>query len=54
VAPLFLRRYHLGELGVKRGLQIFALCMLLGLAFFAQVSRGSTQDSIWGVLSRQQ
>jgi hypothetical protein len=54
VAPVFLRRYHLGELGVRRGLQIFGLCMVLGLLFFAQVSAGATQDADWGVLSRQQ
>lgn len=54
IAPIFLRRYHEGEVGVRRGLHIFALCMGLGLVFFAQTAAGASQDSVGGVLSRLQ
>ncbi len=54
VAPIFLKRYHEGELGVRRAFQIFALCIAMGAAFFLQVSTGSTQGTNFGVLSRQQ
>jgi len=54
VAPVFLRRYHAGEIGVRRGLQIFALLLASGLGVFVLSSVGATQESFWGVLSRVQ
>ncbi len=54
VAPIFLKRYHEGELGVRRGLQILLLVLGLAMVFMTQVSAGSTQGSNFGVLSRQQ
>ncbi len=54
VAPIFLKRYHAGELGVRRGLQILLLILVLAVIFMAQVSAGSTQGSNFGLLSRQQ
>ncbi len=54
VAPIFLKRYHQGELGVRRGLQILLLILGLAVVFMTQVAAGSTQSSNFGVLSRQQ
>ena len=54
VAPFFLKRYHEGELGVRRGLQILGLILGLAVAFMFQVAAGSTQGSNFGVLSREQ
>lgn len=54
VAPFFLKRYHEGELGVKRGLQILGLGLVLGVAFFPLVANGATQGQNWGVFSREQ
>ncbi len=54
VAPIFLRRYHEGEIGVRRGLHILGLCLGLGVLFFAQVSAGSIEGQSFGVLARRQ
>lgn len=54
VAPVFLRRYHEGEVGVRRGMQILLLMLGMALVFMVQVSAGSTQGQNWGVMSRQQ
>ena len=54
VAPIFLKRYHEGELGVRRGLQILLLILGLAVVFMVQVSAGATQGTNFGVLSRQQ
>lgn len=54
VAPIFLKRYHEGELGVRRGLQILLLILGSAVVFMVQVSAASTQNSNFGVLSRQQ
>ncbi|MGE4191406.1 MAG: PP2C family protein-serine/threonine phosphatase, partial [Thermoanaerobaculia bacterium] len=54
VAPVFLRRYHEGEVGVKRGMQILLLMLGMAIVFMFQVGAGSTQGQQWGVMSRQQ
>ncbi len=54
VAPVFLRRYHEGEVGVHRALQIAGLMLVCGLGVFLLSSLGATQNSTWGVLSRLQ
>jgi len=54
VAVFFLRRYHQGEVGVRRGLQIFWVAALLGLLVLVFTARPSTQGQFWGSLTRQQ
>lgn len=54
VAPVFLRRYHEGEVGVRRGMQILLLMVGAAILFMFQVGAGSTQGQNWGVMSRQQ
>ena len=54
VAPIFLKRYHEGELGVRRGMQILLLILGLAIALMAQVAAGAVQGSNFGVISRQQ
>jgi len=54
VAPIFLKRYHEGELGVRRGLQILLLILGMAVVFMMQVAVGATQGNNFGVLSRQQ
>ncbi len=54
VAPIFLKRYHEGELGVRRGVQILLLILGVAVVLMVQVSAGSTQGTNFGVLSRQQ
>ncbi len=54
VAPFFLKRYHEGEIGVQRGLQILALSLGASVLFMILVATGSTQGQNWGALSRSQ
>ena len=54
VAYFFMRRYHAGEIGVKRANQVFALVFLCGLLLMIQVARPSTEGTSFGVLSRAQ
>ena len=54
VAIFFLKRYHAGEIGVARGLQIFAAVFALTLVLQFFVARPSTQGQFWGSLTRQQ
>ncbi len=50
----FLRRYHAGEVGVKRSSQLFLLVFLAGAVVVALGARGETDGFIWGGLSRRQ
>ena len=54
VAVVFLRRYHAGEVGVQRGLQILAVALGAGLAVVFLVARGATEGPEWGLFTRQQ
>jgi hypothetical protein len=54
IAPIFLKRYHEGELGVRRGVQILLLILGLAIVFMAQVAASSTQGNNFGLLSREQ
>lgn len=54
VAVVFLRRYHAGEVGVRRGLQIFGAVLLAGAVLQVLVSRSVTEGLDWGVFTRQQ
>ncbi len=54
VGVVFLRRYHAGEIGVRRALHIFAAVFGSGSWMIAMSARGATEDFSFGVLSRQQ
>ncbi|MFP3940380.1 MAG: PP2C family protein-serine/threonine phosphatase [Thermoanaerobaculia bacterium] len=54
VAVAFLRRYHAGEVGVRRGLQIFAAVLVAGAVLQLLISRSVTEGLDWGVFTRQQ
>ncbi len=54
VAVVFLRKYHEGEIGVRRGMQVFALVWACGVVVTVTVSRGVTEGSSFGPLSREQ
>ncbi len=54
VAVPFLKRYHDGQLGVRRGTQLFALSLVCGLAFIALSSRVLSSGASIGFLTRQQ
>ncbi|HUP43449.1 MAG TPA: PP2C family protein-serine/threonine phosphatase, partial [Thermoanaerobaculia bacterium] len=53
-AVLFLRRYHAGEVGVRRGLQVFALVLGAALVLLILVARGLTEPQDWGAFTRRQ
>ncbi|HYO15010.1 MAG TPA: PP2C family protein-serine/threonine phosphatase [Thermoanaerobaculia bacterium] len=50
----FLRRYHEGEVGVKRASQVFLLIFLGWALVIALGAKASTEGQVWGGLSRQQ
>lgn len=50
----FLRRYHAGEVGVRRGLQLAAVAFGATVGVFLLGSRAMSQDWGIGVLTRQQ
>ena len=50
----FLRRYHEGEIGVRRGSQIFAAVALAGLMLVLLTARTDAQNVGFGVATRQQ
>ena len=50
----FLKRYHQGEIGVRRGLEIFAIVAIAGLVYMLMGGRSISQTSSFGVASRQQ
>ena len=54
VGFFFLRRYHAGEIGVKRGVQIFLLTFFASAAMLVLVVVPATQGFTWGALSRSQ
>jgi hypothetical protein len=54
VAIPFLRRYHEGEVGVRRGLQIMAVTFVSGLILVALSARPATEGFNFGVFSRAQ
>ncbi|MCP3958048.1 MAG: PP2C family protein-serine/threonine phosphatase [bacterium] len=49
----FIRRYHEGEVGVKRGVQVFAVMFVSGVILLALVARSATEGFNFG-LSRAQ
>lgn len=54
LAAPFLKRYHEGEIGVKRGVQIFLMVLLAGLILVALTSRSDSQNVGFGVATREQ
>lgn len=50
----FLKRYHEGEIGVKRGVQIFLTVVLAGLVLALLLARTEAQRVAFGVATRQQ
>lgn len=50
----FLKRYHEGEIGVKRGAQVFAAVALAGLLLVLLTARTDAQNVGFGVATRQQ
>jgi hypothetical protein len=54
LAVPFLKRYHEGEIGVRRGVQIFLVVAVLGLLLMLLTSRVNSEDSGAGSLTRQQ
>jgi hypothetical protein len=54
VAIPFVRRYHAGEIGVRRGLQISALVFACGLISMVWSAEDASAAAFIGVLTRQQ
>lgn len=54
LAVPFLRRYHAGEIGVRRGLQIMGLLLGLSIVFQVMAARTASQGIPVGVFSRAQ
>jgi len=54
VAIPFVRRYHRGEIGVERGVQIAVLVGCLGLVILAMAARPASDQWNFGVLTRPQ
>ncbi len=50
----FLKRYHEGEIGVRRGVQIFLVVALSGLVMTLFASRVNSEGNGFGLASRQQ
>lgn len=53
LAPIFVRRYHHGELGVGGGLRIMGFVMIVALVFVLMVARGTSEGFDFGIFSRQ-
>ncbi|HYN23112.1 MAG TPA: SpoIIE family protein phosphatase, partial [Thermoanaerobaculia bacterium] len=54
LAAPFLKRYHEGEIGVKRGVQIFLMVLLAGLILVVITARADSQNIGFGVATREQ
>lgn len=54
VMPAFLRRYHAGEIGVARGLQIAGIVMACGVLVLLLAAKGAGHDWNIGTLTRPQ
>ena len=54
VGVVFLRKYHEGEIGVRRAIQLFGLVWGCGVIVVVTTSRGVTENVSFGALSRQQ
>jgi len=54
VAVPFVRRYHQGEIGVERGIQIAGTVIGLGLVMLLFCARSAAEQGVGGVLARPQ
>lgn len=54
VGILFLRRYHEGEVGVRRAVHLFLLVFAAGVLLIGLAGASATEGQDWGVLSRVQ
>jgi hypothetical protein len=54
LAVPFLKRYHEGEIGVRRGVQIFLVVAVSGLIMMLLASRANSQGSGFGFSTREQ
>jgi len=54
VGVLFLRRYHEGEVGVRRAVHIFLAVFAAGVVLIGLAGASATEGQDWGVLSRAQ
>ena len=54
VAPPFLKRYHEGEVGVRRAVQIFGVVLAGGVVAVGLAARSSAQGSSFGIATREQ
>lgn len=54
VAVPFLRRYHDGQLGMRRGVQLFQICFGASLIAMFIVGPGMSEGSNWGNVTRRQ
>ncbi len=49
VAFFFLRRYHEGEIGVRRAVQVFAVVLIAGVMLIILTSRATTEGTSFGL-----
>jgi hypothetical protein len=54
IAVLFVRRYHQGVMGVRRGVEVFAAIFFAGAVVVAMTARSAADGSNFGGLSRAQ
>lgn len=54
LAPLFLRRYHEGLIGVRRGTQIFLFVAACGVLYLILTARAGSQEQVAGLGPREQ
>jgi len=54
LAPPFLKRYHEGEIGVRRAAQIFVLVLGAGLGYLLLTAQASSQGTGFGFATRAQ
>ena len=53
-AVLFLRRYHAGEVGVRRGLHVLAVALAAGALLLPLIAPALTEGQDWGPFTREQ
>ncbi|HVS63737.1 MAG TPA: PP2C family protein-serine/threonine phosphatase [Thermoanaerobaculia bacterium] len=54
LAVVFVRRYHQGVMGVRRGIEVFAVIFVAGAAVLAMTARSAADGSSFGDLTRMQ
>ena len=54
LAPIFLRRYHRGELGVDRGVRVMLVLLGITALFVVMIAKGIAEGFDFGIFSRRQ